>query len=355
VEPPALPARGDAALASREMPTVRPPPGAPPGATAAPSDEPDSERSRPTADLGIVSSAAPSRGPSQAMLPPPPAPPDDDAALRAAGLHKRSGVAESKRPPPHPPPVPMRKQASAPAPPRAPTLPASAAPARAPRTATLVSAQAVRERADDAPAVDVATQERPSDDELTKMTDRGMDLRVQEALSGPLVEMWSEAAPGSGAKRLRLARQEDGEGGTMKSLAHAVVDGAHIYVIGPGAPTDEEWGEYLALVERHGVKRTMQFAWTDGGVPTPAQLARLKALVDGRLVPTAVVSSSARVRSTVTALAWLGAPAKAFRPEGLRDAFDFLGMSAPRREAVERTLAVLRDELVSSDERRPAQ
>ena len=101
-------------------------------------------------------------------------------------------------------------------------------------------------------------------------------------------------------------------------------------------------------VDRHGVVRTTQLILTAGGVPTSMQIERLKALVDGRPVPTAVVSSRARVRGTVTALSWLGAPARAFRPEELLDALVFLEMSPRRREAVERVVARLRDELAGA-------
>ena len=70
----------------------------------------DSERGRPTADLGVISSPAPSRGPSQAILPPPPAPPrtapppSNDTALRAAGLQEGRRVdpsAAASAPGPH--------------------------------------------------------------------------------------------------------------------------------------------------------------------------------------------------------------------------------------------------------------
>ena len=152
----------------------------------APRDEPDSERSRPTADLGVVSSSDPARGPSRAMLPPPPSPPrapapaaasSDDAALRAAGLQKRAAVAESTRPPPHKPPVSMQRT-------RTDTRPS-------------VPSPLVRDRGAVVPVVEVASQERPSCDELTTVSDRGMDLRLQVAEAGPLVPMrfGARAAP----------------------------------------------------------------------------------------------------------------------------------------------------------------
>jgi uncharacterized protein involved in propanediol utilization len=61
----------------------------------------------------------------------------------------------------------------------------------------------VRDRGAAVPVVDLSTQERPSFEELTVVTDRGMDLRLQVAQSGPLVGMRFEAqaAPESPARK----------------------------------------------------------------------------------------------------------------------------------------------------------
>jgi hypothetical protein len=134
----------------------------------------------------------------------------------------------------------------------------------------------------------------------------------------------------------------------MKSMAHTVVDRTLIYVLGLGPPTDEAWNACLDVVERSRVDWTMHLVWSDGGVPTITQRARLKAIIAGRPVPTAVVSASARVRGTVTALSWFGAPAKAFRPADLRDAIAFLKIPASRTELIMRELARLRAELAGA-------
>ena len=102
----------------------------------------------------------------------------------------------------------------------------------------------------------------------------------------------------------------------MKNLALKVIDRLFIVVYGTADPTDEEWRGYLELVEHHGVERTMQLICTDGGEPTSTQRRHLNEVLRGRTVPVAVVSGSARVRGTVTALSWFNRKIKAFSPGG---------------------------------------
>jgi hypothetical protein len=66
---------------------------------------------------------------------------------------------------------------------------------------------------------------------------------------------------------------------------------------------------------------------------------------DGRAVPVAVLSESARVRVTVTALSWLNLRIKVFPPSGLSEALDFLDVPASRGELIAGTLQKLRAEL----------
>lgn len=131
----------------------------------------------------------------------------------------------------------------------------------------------------------------------------------------------------------------------MKNIAIKVVDRLFIVVYGAKDPTDDEWRDYLALVRRHGIDRTMQLIFTDGAKPTSAQYGTLNDLLGGRNVPVAVVSASARVRGTVTALSWFNRQIRAFPPQGFRDALDYLEIPASRIELIEREVARLRDEL----------
>jgi hypothetical protein len=113
----------------------------------------------------------------------------------------------------------------------------------------------------------------------------------------------------------------------MKNLAIKVVDRLFIVAYGPEAPTDQEWADYLRLVERQGIERTMQIVATEGGEPAAVQRRELVTLLGGRVVPVAVLTGSARVRATVTALSWCYRWIRAFpaTSAGLGDALAYLG------------------------------
>lgn len=131
----------------------------------------------------------------------------------------------------------------------------------------------------------------------------------------------------------------------MRNIAIRVVDRLFIVVYGTRDPTDDEWRSYLALVRQHGVERTMQLIVTDGGRPTSAQDRQLTELLDGRPVPVAVVTGSARVRVTVAAQSWFNKQIQAFPQHGLRDALEYLEIPLSRTELIEREVARLREEL----------
>jgi hypothetical protein len=134
-----------------------------------------------------------------------------------------------------------------------------------------------------------------------------------------------------------------------RTMAVKVMDRLFLVVFGTADPTDPEWVAYLKLVESHGVDRTMQLILTDGGEPTPMQRRRLNALVAGRAVPTAIVSGSARIRGTVTALSWFNRTIKSFPPSGLREAIAYLELPVTRMELIERESAKLRAVLQGGD------
>jgi hypothetical protein len=131
----------------------------------------------------------------------------------------------------------------------------------------------------------------------------------------------------------------------MKNLAIKVIDRLFIVVYGTQDPSDEEWGDYLALAERQGIEQTMQLICTDGGEPTASQRRELNERLGGRTVAVAVVSSSQRVRATVTALSWFNRRIKAFPPSGLADALEHLEIPASRTDLIAREIRTLRVEL----------
>ncbi len=123
--------------------------------------------------------------------------------------------------------------------------------------------------------------------------------------------------------------------GRMRHMAWKVIDRLHIAVFGTEAPTDVEWQKYLEVVERHGIDRTHQLIVTDGGVPTYAQRQYLNERLAGRHVPVAVVSSSRRIITVVTAMSWFNRLIKAFPPHQFREAIAYLEIPASRTEMIE--------------------
>jgi hypothetical protein len=131
----------------------------------------------------------------------------------------------------------------------------------------------------------------------------------------------------------------------MKNMAFKVVDRLFIVVYGAGDPTDEEWRDYLKVVEQHGIDRTMQLVFTEGGRPNSSQSGYLTGLLKGRTVPVAVLSASAGVRARVTAMSWFNRKIRAFAPSAIRDAIAYLEIPASRTDLIVREIDKLRLEI----------
>jgi len=135
------------------------------------------------------------------------------------------------------------------------------------------------------------------------------------------------------------------KGQAMKHMAYKVIDRLFVVVFGTAEPSDDEWTTYLAVVERHGIDRTMQLIVTDGGVPSYGQRKYLNERLAGRSVPVAVVSGSRRIVTVVTAMSWFNREIKAFPPSGFREAIAYLQIPASRTELIEREIERLKLEL----------
>jgi len=131
----------------------------------------------------------------------------------------------------------------------------------------------------------------------------------------------------------------------MKTMATTVIDRLVIVALGTTDPSDEEWKEYLKLIERQGIERTQHLIVTEGGEPAFGQRRQLNALVAGRKVPVAVVSASPWVRATVAVLSWFNRRIKPFPASRLRDAIAYLEIPSTRIDLITRKLDELRREL----------
>lgn len=131
----------------------------------------------------------------------------------------------------------------------------------------------------------------------------------------------------------------------MMNMTSKVIDRLFLVAYGTRDPTNVEWDAYLDLVDRHGVTRTQQLIYTDGGEPNAHQRRELNELLKGRQVPVAVVSTSVRIRGTVTALSWFNRKIKAFPPSAMKDALAYLEIPEMRRDMIEQEMRKLRLQL----------
>ena len=146
---------------------------------------------------------------------------------------------------------------------------------------------------------------------LGRVLGRGVLLRMRSMSARD-----HAALPGGGRRSSPWGPCEGGDGVQVVDRLFLVVYAAN--------PTDEEWAEYLDLVQRHGIERTLHSLSPTAVSPRRRSAASLNELLGGRTVPVAVVSGSVRVRRTITALSWFIRRIKAFPPSGLRDALAYL-------------------------------
>ncbi|NUP05419.1 MAG: hypothetical protein HOW73_05090 [Polyangiaceae bacterium] len=108
-------------------------------------------------------------------------------------------------------------------------------------------------------------------------------------------------------------------------------------------PSDEEWDAYLASQRAHWSARVLVF--TEGGGPTTLQRGRLNDALAGRIVKTAVVSSSAVIRGIVTALSWFNPGIKSFLPNEASAALRYLGVAVEDQAGLMQKVTRLSKEL----------
>jgi hypothetical protein len=117
------------------------------------------------------------------------------------------------------------------------------------------------------------------------------------------------------------------------------------------APNDQEWEEMLKLMTQNPAEMELLkvLVVTDGGGPTQEQRKRLNLAMSGKMVRTAVVSESVKVRFIVSSVALLTAKIQSFRSTEIEQAFQFLDLDAKERSVVLKNLGEM-DHLIA---RRP--
>jgi len=123
----------------------------------------------------------------------------------------------------------------------------------------------------------------------------------------------------------------------------------HLAVISQSGPTDDEWARYLRDVKElpvEGLRGAWGLILSEGGGPNGPQRKALAEVKTISRIPTAVVTGSMLARGLVMATSWLGKEIRAFAPQHLTRAFDYLAVAPTERPRVVEELAVLRAELL---------
>lgn len=104
-------------------------------------------------------------------------------------------------------------------------------------------------------------------------------------------------------------------------------------------PSDAEWREYVEVLARlHRTPTNYRyFTISEGGHPSSAQQAKVKAAVNGRTPAVAIVSSSIAIRFVGSVLALVNPKVQCFRPDQLGRAYAHIALAprdVPRLEAI---------------------
>ncbi len=106
------------------------------------------------------------------------------------------------------------------------------------------------------------------------------------------------------------------------------------------APSDVEWDEYLAVLERalvdcgDGGLRLAGLTITDGGAPNAGQRRRVATIFADRRMRSAAVSRDPDVHRVAQAWAWLNPNHRAFVPSEFAMALDYLWLDAEQARRI---------------------
>ena len=97
----------------------------------------------------------------------------------------------------------------------------------------------------------------------------------------------------------------------------------------PGLPKDADWADYMQ--EAASAPFTGALVVGEGNKLAPTQRAAVEVLLKSNGARNAVVTGSAVSRGVMIALGWFGVPVKAFSPNDMRGAFEYLGLASEHR------------------------
>jgi hypothetical protein len=137
-----------------------------------------------------------------------------------------------------------------------------------------------------------------------------------------------------------------------RSFAFEVLEDLKLLVSyqGPSNPSDAEWAAYLQVLERlHRAPHPYRYLTiSDGGHPSRAQQAQVKAVTHGRTPAVAIVSSSVPIRFVGSLLALFNPRVQCFGPEQLHRAFAHIELDPAAVSKVRACLDALKQKVAAS-------
>ena len=134
----------------------------------------------------------------------------------------------------------------------------------------------------------------------------------------------------------------------MKTMLLEIRGDVLITVQGDMPLSDPDWDDFLRVVASATHVKAYLFS-SDNHGPSAKQRAKLQSNRAVFPLPKAVVTTSMAVRGIVTATSWLGTNIRAFSPDHIDDAFDYLGLSPASRPAVLECVALMKTRLAGGD------
>jgi hypothetical protein len=119
-----------------------------------------------------------------------------------------------------------------------------------------------------------------------------------------------------------------------------------VFVHSEESPSNREWSTLMdAFRNATNLRRIRVLVFTYGGAPNARQRAELNDVLGGVRPPVAVVTPSTLARAVCTAIGWFQPRLRAFAPEELEAALDYLDANEADRKVLTRMLRELRLEL----------
>ena len=115
----------------------------------------------------------------------------------------------------------------------------------------------------------------------------------------------------------------------MDCMGFRINGNLHVVVVGEKEPTASDWKIYLDAIkaaEKGGISltRLRTLVFSDGAGPNAQQRKALADYLNGRPSPLAIVTGVTIMRGVITALRWFNPQVRAFAPDELGEALNYL-------------------------------